>query len=386
MAAATDRPRPRCAAPVGAGGDWHNNRHVEASLGPLLPLYERERAADRPMALAVLAYTEGSTYRKPGALMLIAPNGDYAGLLSGGCLEGDLREHALRVIATGTCCPVRYDMRGPEDQLWGLGMGCEGAMQILLMRVGPENDWQPVAQLARSLATHTATAIGVVIESRSAEVPLGSLVLSGATASVTVPALRTPAVAGALIRVASNSQPEWISGQSPSWKLFVLPLALPPRILILGAGPDAAPVVEFAGMLDWKVTVVDHRSSYAVAAHFPSAERVLLARPEELGSALELAEYCAAVIMSHHLTADLGYLRVLAASNIPYVGLLGPAVRREKLLAELGPDAQALLRARLHAPVGLPLGGRTPQSIALAIIAELHAFVHAPAAPRAPAP
>ena len=367
------------------GGDWHNDPRVEASLGPLLPLYERERAAGRAMALAVLAYTEGSTYRKPGALMLIAANGDYAGLLSGGCLEGDLREHALRVIATGTCCPVRYDMRGPEDQLWGLGMGCEGAMQILLLRVGPDNDWQPVAQLARSLATHIATAIGVVVESRSAEVPLGTLVLPGATASATVPALRTPAVAGALVRVASSSQPEWITGQSPSWKLFVLPLALPPRILILGAGPDAAPVVEFAGMLDWKVTVVDHRSAYAVAAHFPSAERVLLARPEELGSALELPKYCAAVIMSHHLTADLGYLRCLAASNIPYVGLLGPAVRREKLLAELGPEAEAL-RARLHAPVGLPLGGRTPQSVALAIIAELHAFVHVPAAPRAPGP
>lgn len=370
---------------MAAGRGWHNHPHVEAFLGPLLPLYERERAAGRAIALAVLAYTAGSTYSKPGALMLIAANGDYAGLLSGGCLEGDLREHALTVIATGTCCPVRYDMRGPEDQLWGLGMGCEGAMQILLLRVGPDNDWQPVAELARSLSTHTATAIGVVVESRSADVPLGSLVLPGGTAGATVPALRTPAVAGALIRVASNVQPEWITGQSPPWKLFVLPLALPPRILILGAGPDAAPLVEFAGMLNWKVTVVDHRSAFAVAAHFPSAERVLLTRPEELGSALELSAYRAAVVMSHHLTADLGYLRILAASNIPYVGLLGPAVRREKLLAELGPDAQAL-RARLHAPVGLPLGGRTPQSIALAIIAELHAFVHAPAAPRAPPP
>jgi xanthine/CO dehydrogenase XdhC/CoxF family maturation factor len=274
-------------------------------------------------------------------------------------------------------------MRGPEDQLWGLGMGCEGAMQILLLRVGPDNDWQPVAELAHSLATHTATAIGVVVESRSADVPLGSLVLPGRMASTAAPGLRTPAVAGALIRVASSGHPEWIEGQSPSWKLFVLPLVLPPRILLLGAGPDAAPVVEFAGMLDWRVTLVDHRSAYAVAAHFPAAERVLLARPEELGSALELSRYCAAVVMSHHLTADLGYLRVLAASNIPYVGLLGPAVRREKLLAELGSHAEPL-RGRLRAPVGLPLGGRTPQSIALAIIAELHAFVHAPTARRAP--
>src|SRR5579863_5916913 len=152
MAAATDGPRPRCAAPVGAGGDWHNNRHVEASLGPLLPLYERERVAGRPMALAVLAYTEGSTYRKPGALMLIAANGDYAGLLSGGCLEGDLREHALRVIERVQPHTVQYDLKGPDELLWGLGLGCEGAMRILLLPVGAANDWQPLQCLARALA------------------------------------------------------------------------------------------------------------------------------------------------------------------------------------------------------------------------------------------
>jgi xanthine dehydrogenase accessory factor len=349
----------------------------------LLPLYERERAAGRAMALAVLAHTIGSTYSKPGALMLIAANGDYAGLLSGGCLEGDLREHALTVIATGTCCPVRYDLRGPDDQLWGLGMGCEGAMQIVLLRVGPDNAWQPITELARALATHTATAIGVVVESRSPDVALGSVVLPGGILR-TAPALSTSAVTATLTRVAASGRAEYVQGHSPAWKLFVLPLALPPRILILGAGPDAGPVVEFAGLLSWKITVVDHRSAFAIAARFPAAERVLLARPEELGSALELATYRAAVVMSHHLTSDLGYLRILADSDIPFVGLLGPAVRREKLLAELGPLTQRL-QSRLHAPVGLHLGGRTPASIALAIIAELHAFVHsADAAAAAP--
>src|SRR5579863_19525 len=354
---------------------WHNRQCVEASLGPLLPLYERERAAGRAMALAVLAHTAGSTYRKAGALMLIAANGDFAGLLSGGCLEGDLREHARAVIATGTCCPVRYDMRGPDDQLWGLGMGCEGAMQILLLRVGPDNDWQPMAELIRSLASHTPTAIGVVVESRNPAAPLGSLVLPDRTQNAAT-ALATPAVTAMLTRVASTGRCECLQGQTPSWKLFVLPLALPPRILLLGAGPDVTPVVEFAALLSWEVTLVDHRSAHAVPAHFPAAARVLLARPEELGSRLELSTYRAAVVMSHHLTTDLGYLRALAATGIPFVGLLGPAIRREKLLAELGPVAQRL-QSRLHAPVGLPLGGRTPQSIALAIIAELHAFVHA---------
>jgi xanthine dehydrogenase accessory factor len=152
-----------------------------------------------------------------------------------------------------------------------------------------------------------------------------------------------------------------------------VPLALPPRVLILGAGPDAAPVVDFAARLNWRVTVLDHRAAYANAAHFPAAEAVHHARPDELG-ALGLGGYAAAVLMSHHLATDLSYLRALAASAVPYVGLLGPAARRDKLLARLGGEARAL-SGRLHAPIGLPLGGRTPEAVALAIVAEIQAFL-----------
>jgi xanthine/CO dehydrogenase XdhC/CoxF family maturation factor len=145
--------------------------------------------------------------------------------------------------------------------------------------------------------------------------------------------------------------------------------------LLLGAGPDAAPVVDLAARQSWKVTVVDHRPAYAQSGHFPAAEQVILSRPNELLSAIDLKHFSAAVVMSHHLPSDLEYLRCLSQTAIPYVGLLGPAQRRERLLSDLGAQADSL-RARLHAPVGLPLGGRTPESIALAIVAEIHAFVH----------
>jgi xanthine/CO dehydrogenase XdhC/CoxF family maturation factor len=348
---------------------------VEASVGPLLPLYERERAAGRALALGVLVDTLGSTYRKPGALILIAGNGDYAGLISGGCLEGDLREHARAVIDGGAARTVRYDLRTAEDLLWGLGLGCEGAMQILLLSSGPANGWQPLAHLAAALEAHTPTAIGVVVESSQPDVPLGGVLLPGdlTTASPATAAFATPAAQTLLRTAATEGQTGWL--EHSSWKLFALPLSLPPRILLLGAGPDAVPVVDFAARLGWKVTLVDHRAAYAVPAHFPGAEHVLLGRPEGLAKLLDLARFAAAVVMSHNLPSDLAYLRVLAASAIAYVGLLGPAARRERLLAELG-DAAGKLQGRLYAPVGLPLGGRSPESIALAIIAQLHAFVH----------
>src|SRR5579871_4201292 len=116
-------------------------RRVESLLGPLLPLFERERAAGRAVAVGILVHTAGSTYRKPGALMLIASGGEYAGLISGGCLEGDLGQHAQAVLKTGEPRLVRYDMRGRDDLIWGLGLGCEGAMSILLLRVGPAENW-----------------------------------------------------------------------------------------------------------------------------------------------------------------------------------------------------------------------------------------------------
>jgi xanthine/CO dehydrogenase XdhC/CoxF family maturation factor len=334
-----------------------------------LSLFERERAAGRPLVLGVVLETAGSTYRKAGALMLIASDGDYAGLLSGGCLEGDLREHADSVRRTGEPRVISYDLRGPDDLLWGLGVGCEGAMSILLMRVAAANDWQPLAYLSSELAAHREVAVGLVVESANALRPAGSVIIPGSERR------EDAAIRSALINAASVRQVGWIDSGEAGTKVFALPLALPPRVLLLGAGPDTVPIVDFASRLGWKVTLVDHRSAYAQPSHFPAAERVVHARPDEFARTVDLTRYTAAVVMSHHLPSDLAYLQVLAASDVPYVGLLGPAIRREKLLSDLG-EAAERLRPRLRAPVGLALGGRAPESIALAIVSEIHAFVH----------
>jgi len=356
---------------------------MDAVLTPLLPLYERERAAGRALALAVVAHTSGSTYRKPGALMAIAADGAYAGLLSGGCLESDLREHARAVIETGQAHLVTYNTGGSDDLLWGLGLGCEGAMQILLLRVGPANDWQPLSHLAGALLTHRATAIAITVESVSPELPPGTVLLPGGGGCAVPPvpgAGDSPApqlladVNQLLRRATETGRTAWLPGTSQT-KVLAVPLALPPRLLLLGGGPDALPIVELAARLGWKVTVFDHRPSYAQAAQFPGATQVVLARPEELPDRLDLGSFEAAVVMSHHLPSDLAYLRCLCSSDIGYVGLLGPAIRRERLLADLGTEAPAI-SGRLRAPVGLDLGGRAPESIALSIVAEIHAFLY----------
>jgi len=352
-----------------------HNIVMEALISPLLPLFERERAAGRALALAVVAHTRGSTYRKPGALMLIARDGGYAGLLSGGCLESDLREHAARVIDTGKPHLVTYDTGGTDDALWGLGVGCEGAMRILLLRVGPENGWQPLAGFATAQVDHRPVSAAIVIRSARADLPMGTVLLPpNAPGHQPAPPDLQPRVIDLLWR-AREGRRALLLEEPGLPNILAVPLALPPRLLVLGGGPDAQPLVDIAGRLAWRVTVYDHRPAYARTEHFPAAERVVLGRPEELTSQLDPDLFDAAMVMSHHLVSDGQYLRILAGGSTPYVGLLGPVLRRDKLLGELG-AAAAGLDGRLRAPVGLDIGGRQPESIALSIVAQIHAFLH----------
>jgi xanthine dehydrogenase accessory factor len=355
---------------------------METLIAPLLPLYERERHAGRAVALAVVVHTNGSTYRKPGALMLIAADGEYAGLLSGGCLESDLHEHALQVMTSGKAKLITYDTGGSDDLLWGLGVGCEGTMQILLLRAGPENGWQPLELFSTAYRQHERVVAAVVVAAPDSALPPGSIVMSdGCKGGQFVPLPLQDGIQALLTRALETGRPTGLGGSGEALRVLALPLALPPRLLLLGGGPDAQPLVDLAARLSWHVTVYDHRSAYAQSVRFPQAEQVVLGRPEALLETMDLGRFEAAVVMSHHLASDLSYLRALSASRIPYIGLLGPANRREKLLADLG-AAAAGLNGRLSSPIGLNIGGRAPESIALSIVAEIHARLHgAPGGP-----
>lgn len=325
------------------------------SLHRLIPLFERARLSDEPLALATVIRTGGSTYAKPGAQMLIARNGEYAGLLSGGCLEGDLREHAQTVIESGEARIVSYDMRSQDDHLFGLGAGCEGAMDILLTRCGPaDGDWQPLADMAAAFSAARAHRVGFVTATRTPELVLGQLV--GAEDGI------ASYVQGPVNRVLEFGK----------FDLFVLEVPPPLRLLLLGGGPDACPVAKLAEFLGWRVTVADHRPAYLEPGRFPADTRLVESAAAQIADALSLDEYFAAIVMSHHLDSDLHYLRALSGSSVPYVGLLGPAARREKLLGDLGASSSTL-RGRLRAPVGLDIGGRTPEAIALSIVGEVQA-------------
>lgn len=297
-------------------------------------------APDQPAALATLVHVEGSSYRRPGARLLLLADGTRLGSISGGCLEDDVVLRAQRVLTSGRPELATYDTTAENDVVWGVGTGCQGVVRIFIEAIPTARPaW--LAALAENLRARRDTALVVV---HGGDQPAGTR-LAGA-------------------------------GETPSpATAFRETVAAPPAVIIFGAGDDAEPLMRLAKETGWHVTVADSRPAYATAARFPQADAVLAAPARELAGRLPLDARSFVVVMTHRYADDLALLRALLPCPSAYLGVLGPRKRTERLLAELqrdGVDVDAARRARLHAPVGLDLGGRTPEEVALSILSEMH--------------
>jgi xanthine dehydrogenase accessory factor len=306
-------------------------------------LLERAPSAHASRVLATVVAAAGSTYRKPGARMLLMADGSFIGLLSGGCLESDLQIHAREVLESGAARAFDYDTQGPDNTLFGVGAGCEGTMRVLLEPAGPMSPAE-AALAAAGRATRSGEATSLVMVHDSTELRLGTY--------------------------RSDQELPLVERA----RAFVQRLAPPPHLLVCGAAPDAEAVVSAARALGWRVSVTDHRPAYVVASRFAGAE-LHIANPKSLRAEIDLTHCHAAVVMSHRLASDEMYLSELAAAGVPaYVGLLGPRSRRSRLEQQLGPLMESL-SGRIRGPVGLDIGAVTPEGIALAIVGQIHAWL-----------
>jgi xanthine/CO dehydrogenase XdhC/CoxF family maturation factor len=342
------------------------------SVRQIIQSFDAWRERSEPLVLATVYDTLGSTYSKPGHRILIAANGDYRGLVSGGCLEGDLAERARAVIADDRPAAVTYDLRDAVDEIWGLGVGCNGLLRVFLQPLQPARAYQPFASIAHCIVGHEPAGLATVIESSQPDLAPGGTVLVRAAsreawnldtawaARLAERTRRTLADGGARVVVDNGVG------------VLYSPIVPIPRLLVLGAGLDAVPLVAMAAELGWFVTVADHRPAYIERNGFARAERAALVDPSALAVSLALDDFDAIIVMSHHLATDRKYLAQLGSVRAKYLGVLGPRARRERLLAEVegaAPD----LHGRLKGPVGLDIGADSPESIALSILAELQA-------------
>ncbi|HTO05225.1 MAG TPA: XdhC family protein [Opitutus sp.] len=297
----------------------------------------------QPTVLATLVSVEGSSYRRPGARLLLTADDKRIGSISGGCLEEDLLARARQVTRSGTPELVTYDTTSENDLVWGVGLGCNGIVKVLLERLPSAPAWTKV--LAARFRANQATQLSVVWQASD----LGSL---GTYLSDEIPAL------------------------TPNAQVFRDDIGPPPRLLVFGAGDDARPLVRFAKELGWHVTVTDPRAHFATDSRFPSADEILVSPASDAVKRINPPNDVIAVIMTHHYVHDVPLLRDLLPRGLAYLGLLGPKKRAAKILADLQSQGHAFTDeqlTRLHAPVGLDLGAETPEEVALSVIAEISA-------------
>jgi xanthine/CO dehydrogenase XdhC/CoxF family maturation factor len=300
--------------------------------------------------LATLVTVEGSSYRRPGARLLVSDDGTRIGAVSGGCLEEDILARARQAAATGLAQLVVYDTTSENDLIWGVGLGCHGIVQVLVERLPARPAWADA--VARNLKERQPSELAVTWHSEDAKA-LGTRFLDENVVSDRVGGAANPGI----------------------YFETVIP---PPHLVIFGAGDDAQPLAHLAKDVGWLVTVADPRPAFATAERFPGADALVCAPPDELAARAAPGKDALAVVMTHRYVHDVPILRGLLALPLLYLGLLGPKKRAEKILDDLasdGLDVAADLRSRLHAPVGLDIGGDSPDEVALSIVAEIQAVL-----------
>ena len=351
-------------------------------LHDILAAYGSLKQPDKPAALATIMKVRGSTYRRPGARMLVTAGGNTVGTVSGGCLESDIAEKCKHVIASGEPITAVYDMTAEDDAAWGLNQGCNGVIHVLLEPLGEENPHLDF--LSECLRQRSSGAVATVFRvDGEFKASIGTRVLLNEK-GIVQENIRNPILSAALLEDCKSALAEgtsyvkeyrFIEGVVEALIETIQP-SVP--LLIFGGGYDAIPLVRFAHELGWSVTLIDHRPAFASKDRFPVADAVILARPEEVAAKVVVEKRTVAVIMTHNFGHDLVLLRTLLPSSARYVGLLGPSMRTERLLKNLRNDGYSPTEselARLHAPIGMDIGANSPEEIALAILAEIRAVL-----------
>lgn len=351
-------------------------------------------------ALATVVRIEGSSYRRPGASLLIGADGRRLGSVSGGCLERDVESNAKAVIANGLPRLITYDTRPEADLVFGTAVGCGGLVEVFIERVdlldaaGPVGRWAEAADRRATIAE-----LIVIAAPEKAPVSLGQrawitleafgepgIAAPATAAAVAAPAATAgtaggdamaPAIAAAQ-EIARARRSGHVSYETASGdvRVFVRIVEPPVRLVIFGAGDDAQPLAQMASGLGWRVWVLDHRAGFAKPERFPTAERVEAVVAGELPPDFTPDPRTLAVVMNHHYPSDRAWLTALAPLPLPYVGLLGARHRTARLLeeCELPPPGPGGL-AQLYAPAGLDIGAEGAELVAIAMVAEMHAVL-----------
>lgn len=314
-----------------------------------------------PWLAATVVTKHRSSYRKPGALMLVDPLGRTFGLISGGCLEADIVLQGKKVLFDGQARLIVYDSTEEGNIAAELGLGCNGRVGVLVQQLTPSHRDLLLSLRERLLQGIDSHLLQCFASDRPQD--LAALVLLDETLKPLSMVETSP-----LPPLTGVENPGTITHGSQQWALTRQ--RAPVNLWIVGGGIDAEPVASLAAMLGWRVTVVDHRSVYARPNRFPTAERILRDTADDYAGNIDAD---ALILMSHNLAMDAAWLaRSKDAPRLQYIGLLGPTDRRDDVIVRSGLSSQERPCELIHGPMGFEIGGDLPESIALSVMAQCH--------------
>ena len=332
-------------------------------------------------ALATVVHVEGSSYRRPGARMLVTDDGQLTGAISGGCLEGDALRKALLAIHQQQNKLVTYDTTNEDDLLFGVQLGCNGIVHILFEPIDSNAPANPLTLLGHLIRERNDAVLVTLFSADRQQRQPGTCLLYRDHMTRTALSEDMQLLLGDDVKNAfrdKRSAFRQYGAELSRLNGFIEFIPPPPALVIAGAGNDVLPLVEITALLGWHTTIVDGRPQYATQERFGKATRLLVAKPCDVLRQLETDSRTIFVLMTHNYNYDLGLLKELMSYDYPYIGVLGPRKKLDRMLSELKeqgivPDPQQL--AALHGPVGLDLGAETAHEIAVSIVAEIKAML-----------
>lgn len=346
--------------------------------------YDEAQRQGKRAALATVVHVEGSSYRRPGARMLITEDGHLTGAISGGCLEGDAMRKALHVINEQRAALVTYDTMDEDDATIGIGLGCNGIIQVLIEPILPHLPLHPIALLKKVASTRQTAVLATFfsLQDRRQPQPGTQLCLGQdqqAHGTCPLPSLEhhwREEAEGVLLGSASR----WVNYPTPAGEVTTFYELVSPAItlVIVGAGNDVVPLVEMADILGWETKVVDGRANYAQPARFEKACQVLVAKPAQVLQQIPLDDHTFFALMTHNYNYDKAMLHELCSHQARYIAMLGPKKKLARILDEFQAEGRPLSPTQLatvFSPAGLDIGAETSQEIALSILAEIRAFI-----------
>jgi len=347
----------------------------------IIKAFAEAQRSGKQTALATVVHVEGSSYRRPGARMLIEDDGQLTGAISGGCLEGDALRKALLVMNEKRSKLVTYDTMDDDDAKFGVGLGCNGIIQVLIEPIDEENPNNPIRFLKAVNEKRQQSVLVTLFSLQDKKDPqYGTCLLVKEDKAVvdTTPVLKEVLIHDAeevMINQVSSFK-NYISNDH-DLTAFIEVIKPPVSVIIIGAGNDVIPLVNMADILGWETTVIDGRANYAKKERFASACHVLVSKPEQVLDQIVIDERTVFLLMTHNYNYDKAMLNELLQKNVTYIGMLGPKKKRERILGEFKEEGVVFTEQQLsvlHSPVGLDIGAETSEEIALSILAEIKAF------------